>query len=176
MEEGDVYGRVCMGVWVCWRYVIHHQATLYRKNRERIPGNINVQTEKSGEIQQTNSPPSQWDGYPAVGPLLGAAFVQLAQIFNTELSTFVSGAQGGMIAGIAVGSLVFNSLAVKFGKRPVYLGTTLGLMASSFWSAEAKSFPSFVAARVLGGLCMAPMEALIPASIADIWLVLSLLF
>ncbi|KAL1970200.1 hypothetical protein VTN77DRAFT_5360 [Rasamsonia byssochlamydoides] len=107
----------------------------------------------------------------AIGPLLGAAFVQLAQLFNVELTTFVSGLQGGLIAGIAVGSLVFNSLAVKFGKRPIYLATTLGLMASSFWGAEAKSFPSLVAARVLGGLCMAPMEALIPASIADIWFV-----
>lgn len=105
----------------------------------------------------------------AVGPLLGAAFVPLAKDFGVSLSTFISAVQGGTIAAIAVGSLLFNSLAVKYGKRPVYLGTTIGLMVSCFWAAEANSFRSFVAARVLCGLCMAPMEALVPASIADIW-------
>ncbi|KAJ5110041.1 cycloheximide resistance protein [Penicillium argentinense] len=105
----------------------------------------------------------------AVGPLLGGAFVPLAEEFGVSLSTFISAVQGGAIAAIAVGSLIFNSLAVKYGKRPVYLGTTVGLMVSCFWAAEAKSFRSFVAARVCCGLCMAPMEALVPASIADIW-------
>ncbi|KAF3400113.1 hypothetical protein F1880_008153 [Penicillium rolfsii] len=107
----------------------------------------------------------------AVGPLLGGAFVPLAQEFGVSLSTFVSAVQGGTIAAIAVGSLIFNSLAVKYGKRPVYLGTTVGLMVSCFWAAEAGGFHSFVAARVVCGLCMAPMEALVPASIADIWFV-----
>lgn len=107
----------------------------------------------------------------AVGPLLGAAFVPLAKDFSVPLATFVSGVQGGLIAAIAVGSLIFNTLAVKYGKRPIYLSTTVGLMVSCFWAAESKSFPSLVAARVVCGLCMAPMEALIPASIADIWLV-----
>jgi MFS family permease len=105
----------------------------------------------------------------AVGPLLGGAFVPLAKEFGVSLSTFVSAVQGGTIAAIAVGSLIFNSLAVKYGKRPVYLGTTVGLMVSCFWAAEAGGFHSFVAARVVCGLCMAPMEALVPASIADIW-------
>lgn len=105
----------------------------------------------------------------AVGPLLGGAFVPLAADFGVSLSTFVSAVQGGTIAAIAIGSLIFNSLAVKYGKRPVYLGTTVGLMVSCFWAAEAKSFESFVASRVFCGLCMAPMEALVPASIADIW-------
>ncbi|KAJ5663214.1 cycloheximide resistance protein [Penicillium longicatenatum] len=107
----------------------------------------------------------------AVGPLLGGAFVPLAAQFDVSLSTFVSAVQGGAIAAIAVGSLIFNSLAVKYGKRPVYLGTTLGLMVSCFWAAEAKSFESFVASRVFCGLCMAPLEALVPASISDIWFV-----
>ncbi|KAJ5698976.1 cycloheximide resistance protein [Penicillium macrosclerotiorum] len=107
----------------------------------------------------------------AVGPLLGGAFVPLAKEFGVSLSTFISAVQGGAIVAIAVGSLLFNSLAVKYGKRPVYLGTTVGLMISCFWAAEAKSFESFVAARVFCGLCMAPMEALVPASIADIWFV-----
>jgi MFS family permease len=107
----------------------------------------------------------------AVGPLLGAAFVPLAKEWDTDLTTFISGAQGGVIATIAGGSLLWNTLAVKYGKRPVYLITSVGLAVTCFWAAAANTFGNFVAARVVQGLCMSPMEALIPASIADIWFV-----
>jgi MFS family permease len=106
-----------------------------------------------------------------VGPLLGAAFVELAAEFNVSLPVFIQGVQGGLIVAIAFGSLICNSLAVKFGKRPVYLITTLGLMVTCFWAAAAKSFASLVAARVVQGFCMGPLEALVPASIADVWYV-----
>lgn len=105
----------------------------------------------------------------AVGPLLGAAFVGLAAEFNVPLATFIQGVQGGLIVAIAFGSLICNSLAVKFGKRPIYLFTTLVLMVTCFWCAAAKSFASLVAARAVQGFCMGPLEALIPASIADVW-------
>jgi MFS family permease len=107
----------------------------------------------------------------AVGPLLGAAFVELATDFNVDLSTFISGVQGGLIVAIAFGSLICNALAVKFGKRPVFLATTIGLTVTCFWAAAAKSFVSLVAARVVQGFCMGPLEALVPASIADVWYV-----
>jgi MFS family permease len=77
--------------------------------------------------------------------------------------------QGGLIVAIAFGSLICNALAVKYGKRPVYLVTSLGLTVTCFWAAAAKSFVSLVAARVVQGFCMGPLEALVPASIADVW-------
>jgi MFS family permease len=109
------------------------------------------------------------DLFIAIGPLLGAAFVELATEFDVPLSTFISGVQGGLIVAIAFGSLVCNALAVKFGKRPIYLITTIGLTVTCFWAAAAKSFVSLVAARVVQGFCMGPLEALVPASIADVW-------
>ena len=45
-------------------------------------------------------------------------------------------------------------MAVKIGKRPIYLLTTLGLAVSCFWAAEVKSFGSLAGARTLQGLCM----------------------
>jgi MFS family permease len=60
---------------------------------------------------------------------------------------------------------------VKIGKRPIYLATCVGLIVSSFWCATATSFGSLAAARAVQGFSMAPMEALIPASIADVWFV-----
>ncbi|KAF1836125.1 MFS general substrate transporter [Decorospora gaudefroyi] len=107
----------------------------------------------------------------AVGPLLTPAFVPLATQFDVPLQRFTLGCNGSCIVAIAVGSLLCNTLAVKIGKRPVYLVTTLGLAISCFWAAEVTSFPSLAAARAVQGLCMAPFEALIPASVGDIWYV-----
>jgi hypothetical protein len=105
----------------------------------------------------------------AVGPLLTPAFVPLADQFGVPLQRFTLGCNGSCIVSIAVGSLICNTLAVKVGKRPIYLLTTLGLAVSCFWAAEVKSFGSLAAARTIQGFCMAPFEALIPASVADIW-------
>ncbi|PVH99831.1 MFS general substrate transporter [Periconia macrospinosa] len=105
----------------------------------------------------------------AVGPLLTPAFVPLAQQFGVTLQRFTLGCNGSLIAAIAAGSLFCNTLAVKFGKRPVYLATTLGLAITCFWAAEVNSFGSLVGARTIQGFCMAPFEALIPASVSDTW-------
>ncbi|KAL2154583.1 hypothetical protein VTH82DRAFT_3259 [Thermothelomyces myriococcoides] len=105
----------------------------------------------------------------AVGPLPTPAIVPLAEQWGIPLQTFTLGCQGSCIAAIAAGSLLCNTLAVKIGKRPIYVLTSIGLMVTCFWAAEAKSFGSLVAARAVQGFCMAPMEALVPASISDIW-------
>lgn len=107
----------------------------------------------------------------AIGPLLTSALAPLAEEFGIALQTFTLGLQGSCIAAIAVSSLICNSLAVKIGKRPVYILTSIGLMVSCFWAAASQSFGSLAAARAVQGFCMAPMEALVPATIADIWFV-----
>lgn len=99
------------------------------------------------------------------------AFVPLAESFNVPLQQFSLGCNGILIALIAASSIICNTLAVKIGKRPIYLVTCVGLFISCFWAAEARSYGSLVAARAIQGFCMAPMEALVPASIADIWFV-----
>lgn len=108
---------------------------------------------------------------PAVGPLLTSALAPLAEEFGIPLQKFTLGLQGSCIAAIGVSSILSNSLAVKIGKRPVYIATSIGLMLTCFWAAAAQSFASLAAARVVQGFCMAPMEALVPATIADVWFV-----
>lgn len=107
----------------------------------------------------------------AVGPLLTSALLPLSEEFGIPLQHFSLGLQGSCIAAIAGSSLICNSLAVKLGKRPVYIATAIGLMVTCFWAAESRSFGSLAAARAIQGFCMAPMEALVPATIADIWFV-----
>src|SRR5277367_541924 len=107
----------------------------------------------------------------AVGPVLTSAFVQLATQFDVTLTHFSSSVNGSLIMCIAGGSIVCNSLAVVYGKRPVYLVTSILLMVTSFWAAGSNSLASLTAARCIQGFSMAPMEALIPASIGDVWFV-----
>lgn len=100
-----------------------------------------------------------------------SALAPLADEFDTPLQQFTLGLQGVLIICIGVSGLLFNPLAVKIGKRPIYLFTTLGLALTCFWGGASTTFGSLVAARAVQGLMMAPFECLIPASIADVWFV-----
>ncbi|KAJ4146802.1 hypothetical protein NW765_016726 [Fusarium oxysporum] len=107
----------------------------------------------------------------AIGPLLGPALVPLAEEFDVPLQTFTLGFTGALLIALAFGNLFCNSLAMMIGKRPVYLITALGLLCSTIWTAVAKDFVSLAVSRAIQGFCMSPMEALVPASISDIWFV-----
>ncbi|KAF5584212.1 transporter HOL1 [Fusarium subglutinans] len=107
----------------------------------------------------------------AIGPLLGPALVPIAKEFDVPLQTFSLGFTGALLITLAFGNLFCNSLAMMIGKRPVYLITAVGLLCSTIWSAVAKDFISLALSRAVQGFCMSPMEALVPASISDIWFV-----
>lgn len=106
-----------------------------------------------------------------MGPLLTSALEPLSEEFEVPLQKFTLGLQGALIICIAVSGLLWNPLAVKIGKRPIYLFTTLGLALTCFWAGASKNFGSLVAARSVQGLMMSPLECLVPASIADVWFV-----
>ncbi|KAF2172640.1 hypothetical protein M409DRAFT_62397 [Zasmidium cellare ATCC 36951] len=107
----------------------------------------------------------------ALGPLLIAAYRPLSQQWGVEIGQFATGAQGSLLCGFGVGAVLFNAVAAKMGKRPVYLFTNAMLMIACFWGAASRSFASFVASRAVAGLCMGPMTALVPASVGDVWFV-----
>lgn len=107
----------------------------------------------------------------AIGPLLTSALTPLAADFDVELQQVTFGFQGILILMIGISGLFWNPLAVKIGKRPIYLFTTLGLALTCFWGGASQTFSSIVTARAVQGIMMAPFECLIPASIADVWFV-----
>lgn len=49
-------------------------------------------------------------------------------------------------------------LSTSFGRRPVYLASTLVCLASSIWRAKATTYGSFMGACVLNGLGAGPAE------------------
>lgn len=89
----------------------------------------------------------------------------------------LSGTSGDLKLGFAVSSLGWGALAGNaiagplgdcFGRRRVLLGTALLFVLSSVLAATATSFPSFVAARIIGGLAVGGAILIAPVYIAEI--------
>lgn len=89
----------------------------------------------------------------------------------------LSGASGDLKLGFAVSSLgwgamlgnaIAGPLSDRFGRRRVLLGTALLFVMSSLLAASATSFPSFVAARIVGGLAVGGAILIAPVYIAEI--------
>jgi sugar porter (SP) family MFS transporter len=89
----------------------------------------------------------------------------------------LDGASGDLKLGFAVSSLGWGAMAGnaiagplsdRFGRRRVLLGTALLFVMSSLLAASATSFPSFVAARIVGGLAVGGAILIAPVYIAEI--------
>jgi sugar porter (SP) family MFS transporter len=89
----------------------------------------------------------------------------------------LDGTSGDLKLGFAVSSLGWGAMAGnaiagplsdRFGRRRVLLGTALLFVFSSLLAASATSFPSFVAARIVGGLAVGGAILIAPVYIAEI--------
>lgn len=85
-----------------------------------------------------------------IGPLLVPGFVVIATAFNTTL-TNVALLNGSLIMALGVSSYMCCCLAVVYGKRLIYLITTIVLIVSCIWGAASKSYGSLLASRVFQG-------------------------
>src|SRR5687767_3738288 len=89
----------------------------------------------------------------------------------------LSGVSGDWKLGFAVSSLgwgaiagnaIAGALSDRFGRRRVLLGTALLFVLSSLLAASATTFPSFVAARIVGGIAVGNAILIAPVYIAEI--------
>jgi MFS family permease len=69
---------------------------------------------------------------------------------------------------MGVGNLICMPLALAIGRRPVYLGSLLLLIAASVWAARAKDYNEHLGARMLLGFAAGQSEALVPMMIQEI--------
>ena len=90
----------------------------------------------------------------AVGPLITSALVPLAEENNVALAKFSYLTSGVFCISIGVSSIFCNSLAVKYGKRPLYLFSSILLFVSCFWAGSTRSVYSLTGARVLQGISL----------------------
>jgi MFS family permease len=86
-----------------------------------------------------------------IGPLLVPGFGLIAVAFQITI-TQVTLLNGSLVMALGVSSYVCSCLATIYGKRMIYLFTTIILIATSCWGAAAKTYTSLLVARVFQGL------------------------
>lgn len=101
-------------------------------------------------------------------PLIAAGFDDVAHDMHVEHEE-VALTTGLYMMGLGLGSVLFSPTAILWGKRPVYLASSILFVATSLWAGWSDSFGSLIAARVLQGVAVSPVECLPSATIAEIF-------
>ncbi|KAL5000871.1 major facilitator superfamily domain-containing protein [Aspergillus recurvatus] len=104
------------------------------------------------------------------GPMMAGGMLQLSAFFNRPLAD-ITYSNGATLICQGFGTLVWMPLAVKFGRRPVYLASNLLMGIACIWVAVAaeKTYPVFVLGRAFLGLWEAPIEAIVPSTVTDLF-------
>lgn len=76
---------------------------------------------------------------------------------------------GAYMFALGIGSVFAGPAASIYGKRPVYLCGQVIFCASCVWAALSPSYPSLLAARIVEGFGVSPVECLPSSSIAEIF-------
>ncbi|TGJ79989.1 hypothetical protein E0Z10_g8777 [Xylaria hypoxylon] len=106
----------------------------------------------------------------AYGPMLSPGFVEIAADLDITVNT-LSQATAWVILLIGLSLFIFNPIAKKIGRRPVYAISSIIMLTGSVWGAVSKDYSSFLASRIYSGVGMAPYEVLVQCTIADMYFV-----
>lgn len=79
---------------------------------------------------------------------------------------------GYHLCGVGVAGFLFVASARVWGKRHLYLlGTVLIIISSAWGGATGTNYKSLLWARIIQGVGLAPFEALVNASVGDLYFV-----
>ncbi|RKL48076.1 hypothetical protein BFJ70_g2434 [Fusarium oxysporum] len=95
----------------------------------------------------------------ALGPVLVPAFGIVSQTFQTPLSN-VALLNGSLILGLGVSSYFSAIISDLWGRRIIFVLTSILLVVSNIWAAVSQGYGSLLAARVFQGLAMGPCFSL----------------
>lgn len=95
----------------------------------------------------------------ALGPVLVPAFGIVSQTFQTPLSN-VALLNGSLILGLGVSSYFSAIISDLWGRRIIFVLTSILLVVSNIWAAVSQGYESLLAARVFQGLAMGPCFSL----------------
>ncbi|KAH7243730.1 major facilitator superfamily domain-containing protein [Fusarium redolens] len=95
----------------------------------------------------------------ALGPVLVPAFGIISQTFQTPLSN-VALLNGSLILGLGVSSYFSSVISDLWGRRMIFILTSILLVVSNIWAAVSQGYESLLAARVFQGLAMGPCFSL----------------
>ncbi|RDW63191.1 uncharacterized protein DSM5745_10302 [Aspergillus mulundensis] len=104
----------------------------------------------------------------ALAPILATGLPKISSTYAVSLQS-VSFTIGIYMLGLAFGALGWSVLATVFGRRPVYVLGSAGLIVSSAWAAASPSYVSLLLARLVQGAAAAPGEFLVGVSISEVY-------
>ncbi|KAG4412730.1 hypothetical protein IFR04_014127 [Cadophora malorum] len=104
------------------------------------------------------------------GPMMAGGMIQLSEFFGKSL-TYITYANGATLICQGFGNLIWMPLAVKYGRRPVYLVSNFLMGVACIWLAVAAetTYVPFIIGRAFLGLFEAPIEAIVPSTVTDIF-------
>ncbi|KIJ51227.1 hypothetical protein M422DRAFT_244411 [Sphaerobolus stellatus SS14] len=105
----------------------------------------------------------------ALGPLVSADMVNLATEFHVSLQAMSRALGTALVATLAIATMVWSMISVKWGKRPVYLASTLIMLVGCLVAGEAKTYNVLLGGRILQGVGQAVLEFLVGSSLAEIY-------
>lgn len=106
----------------------------------------------------------------AQGPLLNASYFYIAQQINTDLTTVVLVSGYNLLIAGASGPFIC-AFSRKYGKRPVYLASTLFCIIGTAVGQARISYNYLLAARIIQGLSTSAFESLVVATVGDMYFV-----
>ncbi|RPA75323.1 putative MFS transporter [Ascobolus immersus RN42] len=104
-----------------------------------------------------------------LGPILAANSFYLSTNVYHLIFTDIALLTGWHLFGVGIAGFIFVGTGTKYGRRHAYLFGALLIVVSSFWAAASKSYGSMLAARIVQGVGVAPFEALVNASVGDLY-------
>ncbi|KAK4615484.1 hypothetical protein CLAFUW4_10172 [Fulvia fulva] len=106
-----------------------------------------------------------------LSPLLAANTLTLTLYFRKPF-TDIALLTGYHLLGVGLAGFIFVASGRIWGKRHLYIGGTILIVISSVWGgASGHNYNSLMAARFFQGVALAPFEALVNASVGDLYFV-----
>lgn len=104
------------------------------------------------------------------GPIMAAWMVQGSVFFHRTLQELTY-ANGATLVCQGVATTLWMPFAIKYGRRPVYLLSTLLMGVACVWLgvASTKTYTPFLIGRAFLGIFEAPIESIVPSTITDIF-------
>jgi MFS family permease len=75
---------------------------------------------------------------------------------------------GYMFLFLGIGCFIFQPLALQYGKRPVYLFSTISTALICIWSPFCTTNSAWIGSKILQGLLSSPIESLCEITVSDV--------
>ncbi|ODV96525.1 hypothetical protein PACTADRAFT_64842 [Pachysolen tannophilus NRRL Y-2460] len=109
-------------------------------------------------------------GVGVPGTCIYSILTDISEAPGVDISvTDLNDGTGYMFLFLGIGCLFFQPIALQYGKRPVYLLSTIAVAMFNLWQPYITTNGQWIASKILAGFFAAPIEALPEISISDLF-------